>query len=349
MSIAARIRRHADVLATGGRSPLYVALMRGAADDLDAGGIVAELFAGLPAPYGSVPALRLMGALHRLVLGGEAPELAAWFPSAGGTRAPDGAWPVAAATLREHAGAVRVRLGRTVQTNEPGRAAVLYGGLLALVERHGTPVRLLEIGASGGLNLLADRFAYVVGGAVLGDAGSPLRLVEPWERAPVADPAAAAARLRIAERAGCDPAPLDLGSADDRLTLRSYIWPDELERLGRVDAALEVAAAAPPTVRAEAAEAWLPAQLSRRAPGVLTVVWQSVMWQYLTPDARAAVTDAMAAAGARAADGAPLAWLRLEPGADAIRDFDVRLVTWPGGAERLIARAGDHGPPVRWA
>jgi hypothetical protein len=35
----------------------------------------------------------------------------------------------------------------------------------------------------------------------------------------------------------------------------------------------------------------------------------------------------------------------MERGSD---EADVRLTVWPGGAERLIARAGYHGPPVRW-
>ena len=62
----------------------------------------------------------------------------------------------------------------------------LYGGLLWLAERHGMPIRLLEIGASAGLNLNADRFAYVVGGETLGDPSSPPRFTEPWDGLPVA-------------------------------------------------------------------------------------------------------------------------------------------------------------------
>jgi hypothetical protein len=91
-SLADRFRRHADALARGGRSPLCIELMRGAAADLDRGGVVADLFAGIASPPGSVPALRLLAALHRLVLAGSAPRLAAHYPSAGGTRPPAGAW-----------------------------------------------------------------------------------------------------------------------------------------------------------------------------------------------------------------------------------------------------------------
>lgn len=340
--VAGRIRRRAKGLGGAGRSPLSVALMLAAADDMEAGGIVAELFAGLPAPAGSVPGLRLLAALHWLVLSGRAPELAAHYPSAGGTLPPAGAWPAAERALREHAAVVRERLRRTVQTNEPGRSAVLFGGLLWLSEHFGRPLRLLEIGASGGLNLLADRYAYRVQGDVLGDPGSPLRFEEPWIGTPVDDPVAAAERLRVVERMGCDPNPLDLGSPADRLTLRSYVWADERDRLARADAALAVAAREPPPVTAAAAETWLPLVL---AGDGATVVWQSVMWQYLTAEARTAITGVIAAAGE---GGAALAWLRMEPDADVDAGFLTNVTVWPGGQTHDLARSHDHGPPVRW-
>jgi hypothetical protein len=56
---------------------------------------------------------------------------------------------------------------------------------------------------------------------------------------------------------GCDPV---------RLTLRSYLWPDELDRLARADAALDVAARHPPPVTACAAERWLPRSWPPAAP-----------------------------------------------------------------------------------
>lgn len=113
------------------------------------------------------------------------------------------------------------------------------------IERHGRPIRLLEVGASAGLNLLADRYAYVVGDLELGDPASPLRFVDPWLPPPTADLAAVGAQLRIVARAGCDVAPLDPRLPDDQLTLLSYIWPDELHRIERMRAALSVAARDP--------------------------------------------------------------------------------------------------------
>jgi hypothetical protein len=346
--LAERFRRHAAALARGRRSPLYIELMHGAAADLDAGGVVADLFDGIATPPGSVPPLRLLAALHRLVLQGRAPQLAAYCPSAGGALAPAGAWPAAAAVLRDHFAEVGERLALTVQTNEPGRAAVLFGALLWLHDRHELPVNLLEIGASGGLNLLADRYAYRVEGALLGAAGSPLVFDEPWVERPVPDPAAAARGLRISRRAGCDVAPLDLASADDRLTLRSYLWPDEPDRLDRIDAALAVAAGNPPAVAAVPAQRWLRAALADARPGELTVLWESVMRQYVAADAWDAIERTVAGAARAATAGAPLAWVAMEPGDDPTAGFVLTATTWPGGETHTLARPGDHGPPVRW-
>jgi len=342
-SLCERLRRFAAWLVDGGRSPLYVALLRGAAQDCERGGVVARAFAGIDAPPGAVPALRLMAALHYLVLRGEAPALARFYPSAGGRERPGGVWPAAAATLAEHFEVVRERLRRGVQTNEPGRSAALYGGLLWAGERLGSPLRVLEIGASAGLNLLADRFAYSVGGELLGEPASPVRFEEPWQGAPVPEPAAAARRLRVLARCGCDPAPIDVREDGARELLMSYVWPDEPERLARLQAALAVAAREPPVVERAPASRWLRAVLSRGQPAG-SVVMQSVMWQYLADAEREAIAAAIELAGKRA----PLVWLTLEPGPDATRHFELAARAFPGAERVLLARCNDHGPPVRW-
>lgn len=342
-SLAARLRRHAGSLERSGRSPLYVSLMRAAAGDIERGGVVAELFDSVPVPPGSVPALRLLAALHQLVLTGRAPRLAAFYPSAGGAEPPALAWPAAEETLRGRFDWVRERLAVTVQTNEPGRAAVLFAALLWLSERHRLPIRLLEVGASAGLNLLVDRFCYVIAGEALGDPGSPVRFVEPWSPAPPIDAPAAARRLRIAERGGCDVAPLDASDAEARTTLLSYIWPDELERFRRTCAALGLAAALRPPVAHAAAGAWLPDMLARTGAGELTVVWHSLVRQYAGDDE----WDSLERAFAAAPSSAPIVWLGMEPGTDHVAHVELTLHTRDGRVERL-AWCGDHGPPVEW-
>ena len=342
-------RARAALLERAARSRLYVELMRAAAADADAGGIVAEIFDGDRATPESVPELRLLAALHQLVLSGAAPALARHFPSAGGVESPATAWAVARDTIAEHRDRIAELVQRTVQTNEPGRCVSLYGGLLWLSERHRLPIRLLEIGASAGLNLNVDRYRYIVGGETLGDRSSALEFREPWVGVPVADPPAAAARLTVAERGGCDRAPIDPRSAEGRLELRSYIWPDEPERLARVTQAAQIAAEHPIAIDRRSAAAWLVARLGEPRGELLTVVWQSVVNQYLDDGERAAIVSAFTSAGSE-----PLAWLTLEPPADGTHAerLELRCRERPedngSGVARLLANAAHHGGPVVW-
>src|SRR5947199_10373142 len=84
LAIARRLRRQAHACSRLG-SPLYAQLLEATAHDVEAGGIAWQVLHGHEAdPPDSVPALRLMGAVHRLVLAGQAPELARDYPSVGG-------------------------------------------------------------------------------------------------------------------------------------------------------------------------------------------------------------------------------------------------------------------------
>jgi hypothetical protein len=343
--LARRFHRFAAALAAAGRSPLNATLMAAAGDDIAAGGLVAELYDGVDTPPGSVPALRLLGALHHLVLSDRAPGLGAFYPTAGGTQSPDDVWPAALAALQANADEVGRRLRRGVQTNEPGRSTVLYPALLWLTDRFDRPIRLLEIGASSGLNLLVDRYAYVSGGVTLGAAGSPVRFDEPWSPAPDIDLAATAACLQIADRAGCDPAPLDPTDPDQRLTLLSFIWGDEVARFERTRAALALAADDPPRVAQAPAQDWLPAALATPSDGALTVVWESVMRQYVPAEHWAAIEATMDEAQA---GGEPIAWLTMEPGGTHMQGFAVRVRLSTEDGWQSLATCGDHGPPVAW-
>ena len=80
--------------------------------------------------------------------------------------------------------------------------------------------------------------------------------------------------------------------------------------------------------------------LAAPRPGVATVVFHSVVLPYLGEEGSRRCGAALDAAGGRATPDAPFAWLSLEAGAE---QADVRLMTWPGGEERLLARASFHG------
>lgn len=346
--LAKRLSRHAEALASSGRSPLYVELMRGAALDARGGGVVGEVFAEDRLEPGSVPALRLMAALHHLVLAGRARDLARFFASAGGREPPGGAWAVADVAIRANFEEVRRLAARTVQTNEPGRAAPLYGALLWLTELSGLPISLLEIGASGGLNLLLRRYSYVVGAQRLGAPSSSVSFEDPWIGLPVADPVRVASRLEIFSAAGCDVEPIDAGTEEGALRLLSYVWPDEPERVDRVRAATAIARREPLSVDRASAAGWLADRLDAMPEGSLTVVWHSVVRQYVSAEEWNRVEAVLEGAGRRSSQERPLAWLGMEPGGDRIKDFVLSCRTWPGGEWTELARCGDHGPPVAW-
>jgi hypothetical protein len=344
--LADRFRRHAEALIRDQRSPLSAALMRGAADNLDKSGSVEQLFAGIAVAPGSVPQLRLLAALHHLVLAGRAPALAAFYPSVGGGSAAQDAWPVAAETIQEHFSWIRARLERTVQTNEPGRSAALYPALLWLTSQFHHPIRLLELGASAGLNLIPDRYCYLTDGRALGDSSSAVSFEEPWQPGPEIDLDAAARELTIVARAGCDRSPLNPRDPEQRLTLLSYIWPDETGRIDRMRMALGTASQAAPEVASGQAGPWLRKALEARPPDVLTVIWHSVFRQYLVPEDWAMIKETIRLS-INSDRHRPIAWVSLEPGRDGGVGASLRISA-TGRPPAVLADCDYHGPPVRW-
>lgn len=346
-TISARLRWQADWCARLG-SPLYAAILEAAADDVRRGGAAWKLLAGREREAArSFLALRLTGAVHRLVLMGRLPELAALYPSAGGEADVERAPRKFIEALAGHPEEVAAHLDRPVQTNEVGRCAGLVGGFMVVADETRLPLAVLEVGASAGLNLRFDRYRYSSGGRSWGDLESPVRFEDVFESAtPPLD-----APLTVAERRGCDASPLDPRSSEDRLTLMSYVWPDQSARFGLLEAALEVAARDEVEVERAGAAAWAERALAVRRPGVATVLYHSIVVQYLSPEEGEALHAAIVAAGTRATSDAPFAWLFLEPGGDKT---DVRLTLWPldrfspGEEARLLARAGYHSSPVEW-
>lgn len=336
-----------------GRSPLTRTLLTSAADDLDAGGITRRVMAGSELDRAStVPGLRFAAAVHRLVLEGRAPSLARHYPSVGGTPDLTTLWPVAQPVLHEHETDLRELIRSTsVQTNEPGRSAPLYGGLLVASQRAAEaagrstpfPLRLLEIGSSGGLNLRPHLVGYELSDAmVLGDPASPLRFDPQWTGLPDADLTAVP---EFHSRAACDLRPVDVATKEGRLHLSSFMWADQLDRWDRLQAAIDLAVTDPvPIDRAGGAD-WLADQLAVPHHDVLTVVWHSVLWRYVSPSEQARGRATLAAAAARATVDNPLALLVFEPRTD---HFDLLLKLWPAGLSLHLGTGSGHGIPFQW-
>ncbi len=335
-TLADQFRQH-----FGHREHLYGVLLDHLADDLDAGGVTALICRDVvgTASRGDAVQLRLLAGLFRIVLRGEAPPLAAFYPSLGGAAPADGVWPVAEPVLLAHVEELRAALAIPPQTNEVGRSAMLAVGLFAAVRVSGIRrVRLLEPGASAGLNLNVDRYRITGPGWAWGSPSSPLVLdTQAADAGPV--------DLEIVERRGCDLDPVAASTPEGARYLTSFVWPFDLARHERLAAALDIGRAHPVAVDLAGASAWLASQLAQPRGDVLTVVWQSITEQYWPAAESAAVRDVVASARARM----PLAHLSMEgvPPRQTGGGYDIST----HGPElrldgRLIARSHHHGPPV---
>lgn len=298
-------------------------------------------------PRADALSLRLCGGLHRLVIERRDPALAAVYPP---NEAVDAVLSAAVAgALKRHDAALCAGLASAPQTNEIARSAMLLPGFLAAARETCLPLALAEIGASGGLNLLFDRFGYTYGDEGWGDPQSPVQLA-PQVRgaAPALDGA-----LSIVSRDGCDIAPVDARSREGQARLRSYVWPDQPLRLQRLGGALQLAQSHPFSLHEADAAAFVARQLSRRVPGTAFVLFHSIMWQYLPRRTREAILDAVAEAGGAATADAPLAHLRMEPLELADPYATLSLTLWPGssyagGRTRHLARCDYHGRWIEW-
>ena len=153
---------------------------------------------------------------------------------------------------------------RSVQTNEVSRA-VAWRWPASLLVPDGRPIAICDLGASAGLNLVADApaigLAWTAGGAplVLGDRA-------------------------VALRRGFDRAPLDVTREDDADWLRACVWPGERDRAFRLERAIAAFREAPPNLEAIDATA-IPARLGELAASTsepeFWLGYQTVVREYL--------------------------------------------------------------------
>lgn len=296
---------------------------------------------GQPDANGDSVPLRLAGALHHLVRTGAAPTLARLYPP-NEPPDPDALSSALRAVLAEQDTVLAGWLAFAPQTNEVARASLLHAGLGQIARRTGCALALHEIGASAGLNLMLDRFAFRLGGRCFGDAASGVRLEPGWSGPPPSGD-----EPRIVSRRGCDLAPLDVGLAEHRQRLIAYVWADQAQRLARLEAAIAIARRDPPLLeRADAAD-WIERViLPDGQDGIARVVMHSIAFQYFPAPAQERIRRHLAAVGAAAAQRSPLAWLAFEQRAGGRPALTLRL--WPDGAESVLAEADAHVREVRW-
>ncbi|HXL71390.1 MAG TPA: DUF2332 domain-containing protein [Rhizomicrobium sp.] len=153
-------------------------------------------------------------------------------------------WPNFRALAEAHWDeAFAITMTRRTQTNEPARCATLLP-LLALLPQ---PLALLEVGASAGLCLLPDKYAYDYGGHLVhptnGEAGAPLFRCTANDATPLPKK-----NVEVIWRAGLDLNPLNVANDQDVRWLQALVWPGEGERSRLLEEAIAVARRDPPRV-----------------------------------------------------------------------------------------------------
>jgi len=319
--LAADFVRFAD--AESGPIPMYERLVRAAAVDLD---VLSILYA---APAGQRRPVLLLAALHDLLLGEPTLPLASWYPSITGREPPaDDPWPTARALLldrRDHL--EHVVATRTIQTNEANRSAIWFAAMrAACADVADTPVALLELGASAGLNLRWDRYRLSVDGhPVRGHLDSKVELFCSIRRGhpPIDGPMSP-----IVARIGIDRDPIRVDDEDSMRWLRACVWPEQMVRLSRFDAAVSELRDDPPAlIRGDAVDELADA-IDALPNDSHLVVFHSWFLTYLARDRRAAIDEQLALA----ARDRPVTRLTYE-GAGVTPGFDDAVVPGADPAE----------------
>lgn len=343
MTIRQAFLQQADLCAAFG-SHFTARLCRLLAQRLEAGSAVAERILTWPGdPSGcadSVP-LRLAGTLHALALTHPDGPLAACYPPRDIEVSDQALWQVITDAFLDFEGEVQRGLNLPPQTNEVRRSAILIAASNSIADHFGLPIILSELGASAGLNLFCNRFSLSLAGAHFGDPTSQVRLSPDWSgpRPPDIQP-------HVIGRAGCDLNPLD--PAKDSIRLRSYIWPDQPERLRNTQAAIKIARRNPASIAREPADSWLKTRLANRFEGAVHMVYHTVAWQYFDAETRKSCTRALEHAGASATWDAPIAWFGMEATPSNDPGAELTLTLWPDGKSHSLGRADFHGRWINW-
>jgi serine/threonine protein kinase len=220
---------------------------------------------------------------------------------------------------------------RRVQTNEVTRSlAWLWPATLAGAGGSSRPLSLFDIGASAGLNLVAEAVEVR------------------WRRSTGAS-LSVARDLDIRRRTGFDPRPLDVTRAEDRDWLKACVWPEQRARLERLDAAIAAFPKASPRpelllLRGSSAPAKLEAATEGH-PEELAIAYQTLVSGYMPSDERAAYEAGMRAWLAHGPRGRRV-WSTLELEAIGEPDLSCALdvhVGTGGAVERVrLGRTSYH-------
>ncbi|MFP7478414.1 DUF2332 domain-containing protein [Terribacillus saccharophilus] len=209
-----------------GSSPLYAALARGVSSDTELLKLCQCTRSGQPIPN------LFFASVHFLLLKGKKHPLKEYYPSiVNHPKSLKDAYPEFKKFCLFHKDEISKLLKvRLVQTNEVRRCAYLYPVFSEIYKKSNKPLALIEIGTSAGLQLLWDHYAYSYGNDEwYGSIDSTLKMMVDvkGDKFPEMEKQSPKVGLRI----GFDLHIVNLHEEEERLWLRSFIWPDHEERV----------------------------------------------------------------------------------------------------------------------
>jgi hypothetical protein len=294
----AQVYRHFGEVDAAGTSPLYERVAIALSESEDA------LRAIEAAPARRRHPTVILAALHDLALAGHAPALAAAYAAADG----DAAAGAAIDTLQRMTDSVvAIAVRRRLRANETGRCAVLYPAIAEAARRVvANVIGLIDVGCSAGLNLNVDRVGITCSnGQSLGDPSSPVQL----SASVVGDrPIPARAMPAVVARVGIDPDPVDVTDEDDARWLRACLWPDQPERVARLEAEMALAATDPPLLLQGNAVESMPGAFAHVPAEALPVVTTTWALSRFPPESRLRFLRRLGEAAA----GRTVAWVSAE-------------------------------------
>jgi hypothetical protein len=246
----------------------------------------------------------ILAALHDLALAGHAPALAAAYAAGDG----DAAAGAAIDTLLQMTDSVvAIAAGRKTQSDETGRYTVLYPAIAEAARRVGVDaVGLVDVGRPAGLNLNVDRVRITYSNKQ--SLGDPLSLVQRSCSLVGDRPVPSQAIPEVRTRVAIDLDPLDVTCADDVRWLRACLGPDQRESMARLEAELQLAAAAPPMLLQGDPVEVLPDAVARVPAAALPVVTTTWALSRFPSERRLRFLQRISEAAAER----PVAWVSVE-------------------------------------
>lgn len=338
--LRAAFDRFARVEAPGLASPTYEELAYGVSTDDNLLEIAAHTRTHQPPPN------MLFAAVQYLLLTGIDHPLAAHYPIISGEHRPLApAYPHFRDFCLEHRERIVELIStRLTQTNVVRRCTCLLPAFSIVCHETSSPLALIDLGASAGLNLNFDRYAYSYardGHEILrwGSDSAQIRLEADLQgngELPPIPPA-----IPVASRDGIDLDPVDLTNPDQLLWLRALIWPEHVERHQQlIDAATEFKDS---DIRMHAGDATrvLPTLIESTPREHALVVYSTIALHQFPRESRQRIADTLAATSAER----PLWQIALEG-----NDPELSITRYRNGAGKTekLADASPHGWWIEW-